>query len=174
MTPNGFRFSWFGLTLILVGTALLFDRFGIVDFDFGQVVWSGLLIYGLGHLIRGFGRRSKGEVFWGTLLVLFAFQSLLRSFDLFELHSLMFISTIFIILGISFLAMYLSSLRDYQILIPTILFLGFGVALVLGDLGFIDHHEVWCFLRLFWPIILVFFGLWLLLRRKPTSPVPPS
>lgn len=72
----------------------------------------------------------------------------------------------FICLGLGFVAVYLIGLRPGVIwpFFPAGILLGFGVSL----LGLIDGWPLaqWAGLALYWPIVLVVVGLWLLIRGR--------
>ncbi|MBW7889111.1 MAG: hypothetical protein H3C35_12260, partial [Bacteroidetes bacterium] len=51
-------------------------------------------------------------------------------------------------------------------LIPFIVFAGFGAALMLTELGYWYYEDMWNAVNRYWPLLIIFFGVWILFFRK--------
>ncbi len=159
------RFSWLGVGLVLVGGTMLLDRIGVVQVGWQPVLWALLSVYGIVKAIDGFSKKKSGRVFWGTFLFLFGVYNVLRHLDIVELRSYWLFPAIVLIVGFSLLMMYLSSPKDWHLLIPAVALLGTGVVIVLTEFGYFYRYDVMEAFRMYWPIGLILFGLALVLRR---------
>jgi hypothetical protein len=166
---NSVRISWFGIVLIVLGLIMLLDRFHLVMISFGTVFWPLVMLLGIVTVVRGFSDNRTGKIFWGTVMFLFALFFFLRSSEYFEVRAHVFPPALFLIFGIAFLMTFVNNVREWYMLIPAIAFGGIGVFLILVEYGYIyrwDAWEVWNATRLYWPILVILFGLALMLRRS--------
>ena len=159
------RYSWFGIALIVVGAAMLLDRFQVVRFGWWFSVWALIGVFGLVRSIDGFAKRRPAGVFWGTFLFLFGTYFLLRDLDMVELRSYWWFPAMLLILGFSFLTTYVSTPRDWHLLVPSLVLLGVGSAMILTELGYIYRYDVVHAIRMYWPVALIAFGISLILSR---------
>lgn len=159
------RFSWIGIVLILLGSALLLDRIGVVRFGMQPLLWALLAIFGALRAIEGFGRKKSGRVFWGTFLFLLGVYGVLRYLDVVELRSYWIMPAILVIAGLSMLMMFVSSPQNWHLLIPALLLAGTGSAIILTELGYLSRYDVVESLRLYWPVGIILFGLALVVRN---------
>lgn len=159
------KVSWFGIALILVGVAMLLDRFDVLSFEWMPVLWALVAVLGLIKAIDGFRRNKSGRVFWGTFWFLFGTYNLLRDIDLVELRSYWWLPAFMLMLGFSLLMMYASTPKEWHLLVPALLLLVIGAAMVLTEFGYFYRHDVVEAIRMYWPVGLILFGLSLILRR---------
>lgn len=159
------RISWFGIALIIVGMALLLDRFDVIDIDFSTVFWPIVMIAGILLVGRGFSLNGRGKIFWGTVLFLSALFFFLRSSEYVEVYGHMFPPATLLIFGIAFLMLYLHNIRDWYLLIPAVALCGVGIVFILVEYGYLYRWEVWEAVRMYWPIVLILFGVAIMLRR---------
>ncbi len=167
MTQGRTRISWFGLVLILIGLLLLFDRLRIVRIESQIILWSGLILLGFISVMRGFSDNRPGRVFWGTFIFLFALFFLLRSMDLMDIHAHMLPPALFLMVGISFLMLFLHTPKEWGLLIPAVAFGALGVVLIMVEYGYLYEWDVWDFIRTWWPLILILLGVSVVLRPRP-------
>ena len=161
------KFSWLGVGLVLAGTAMLLDRLDVVRFGWHVVVWLFVALFGIVKCIDGFGVKKSSRVFWGTFLFLLGVYNVLRDLEVVELRSYWLFPAILVIMGLSLLMMYVSSPREWHLLIPSILLLGTGAAMILTEFGYLYRYDVIEWVRMYWPVGLILFGLGLVLRRIP-------
>lgn len=163
---NKFRFSWFGLLLILIGGAMLLDRWSIVEIQWRLIAWVTIAVLGARMFMSSFRVSKKGRVFVGSLILLIAVSQVyqLVSNDRFPGHFQLPI--LFIIIGISFLLVWGSALRFWQYSIPALAFCGLGTAILLSEMGHIDRWDVIAVMRDYWPVGVILFGVALIFRRQ--------
>jgi hypothetical protein len=158
------KFSWFGIVLILVGSAMMLDRVGVVRLGWEPILWSLLAVFGAVRAMDGFSKKKSGRVFWGTFLFLLGVYGVLRYLDIVELRSYSMMPAILVIVGLSMVMSFVSSPRDWHLLIPALLLLGTGSAIILSDFGYLYRYDVTYALRTYWPIGIILFGFALVLR----------
>ena len=163
---NNFRFPWFGIALVIFGGVILLHKLNVIEFEFSQIFWPLVALYGFLKVGSGFSRNKKGRIFWGTILFLYSVYFFLRSFDTVELHPHILVPASFLVVGIGFFMMYLDNFRDWYLLIPSLLLCGTGGAFVLADYGYIYSWDVWDAFHLYWPIGLILIGIAIILRRR--------
>jgi hypothetical protein len=156
----------FGILLLVVGVALLLEKLDVIAFGWSRLLWAAAALLGAVIVIRAFVQDGRARVFWGTVLFLYGLFFLMRSLDLVESHMAVFMPASFVILGFAFLMLFVSDLKDWHLLIPSVILLGFGGAFMLTEVGYIRRWEMWDTFRTWWPLILVLVGLSLILRRK--------
>src|SRR5438093_13580268 len=103
------RFSWLGVGLVLTGAAMLLDRLDVVRFGWEPVLLALVGVFGFLKAIDGFEKKKSRRVFWGTCLFLFGGFKLLSVLDVVELPSHSMFPAMLVIIGLSFLTMYISS-----------------------------------------------------------------
>jgi hypothetical protein len=160
------RWSWFGAGLIVLGIAMLLDRLEIVRFDWHIVLWALLAIVGLVKGMDGFSKKKTSRVFWGTFLFLLGAYNLLRGIDAIELRSYWWLPAMMLMLGFSLLMMFVCSPREWHLLVPALVLLGVGAAILLTEFGYFYRYDVAEAIRMYWPITLILFGLSLVLQRS--------
>ena len=160
------RGSWFGVGLIVLGISMLLDRLEILRFGWHPVLWTLLALVGLVRAIDGFGKKKIGRVFWGTFLFLFGAYILLREIDAVELRSYWWLPAMMLIVGFSILMMVVCAPREWHLLVPSVVLLGIGAAMVLTEFGYFYSHDIVEAVRMYWPVGMILFGLSLVLQRS--------
>jgi LiaF transmembrane domain len=161
---------WLGISLILIGVAMLLDRLDVVEWEWWVVVWAIVAALGGIKIAQGVAHRKGGKVFWGTVLLLFGgvqvldYAGLLNGFP----HYMFPFSlpVVLAVVGVAFLAMFLIEPREWQLLVPACAFLGLGTVMILADLGTLSRDSVVDAVSSYWPVGLIVFGMALLLRRR--------
>lgn len=160
------RTALFGILLVLVGVALLLEKLDLVEFGWTRILWAAVSLVGAVIVIRAFVSNGRGRIFWGTILFLYGLLFLLRSLHLVELDFEVLMPASIIILGFGFLILFVSDPKDWHLLIPSLILLVFGGAFMLSEVGFIRRWELWESIGTWWPLILIFVGFSLILRRR--------
>jgi hypothetical protein len=168
------RGSFWGMVLIVLGAALLLERLHILGLGFSTIFWPLMMLLGIVWVARGFTLNRKGAIFWGTVLFLYALFFFLRSIESLQLYGHLFPAATFLVFGAAFLMVFVNDVQDWYFLIPALLLMGLGFLLVVSEYGYIYRWEVWEALRLYWPVVLVLFGLGILLRRSSRKTHPPE
>ncbi len=149
---------WPGLILILIGALLLVHK--LTPFSFGWYEIYPLILIALGVLIFGsvIGKREKKAVFFGTFLFLLGAFFLLRNYDIIPYYYLREVwPIILIILGLSFLSIFIVKPSDWGLLVPALIFLFLGVIFLLQRFHII-YWDVWDNIVYYWPVILIIIG----------------
>ena len=162
------RFPIIGLVLLLLGVALLLNQMNVIHIGGMALVWLGLLVYGAAVVIRSFINNDRSKVFFGTLCFLTGI--------LFFIHKAGFINGAFsvyfpafiIIVGLAFFMLFVFNTKDWHLLIPALIFLALGAALMLTHLGYWYSRDVWRTIASYWPILLILMGGTMLIRRWKT------
>lgn len=171
MEQHHSRFPWFGAALIVVGTVLLLKRFFVLSIEFSQIFWGLIVLLGFVGVTRGFSQNLRWKVYWSTVGFLYGLFFFLRSIDTLEVHAHIFFPATFMIFGLAFFMIYIFNLRDWQFLIPGVSLTVCGAAFILTEFGYFDTWEVWDFIRTYWPVLLILFGVGMITRRR-TQPPP--
>ncbi|TAK61173.1 MAG: hypothetical protein EPO24_05970 [Bacteroidetes bacterium] len=165
--------SWFGIALIVFGALLLLVKTDVLNIDFSQVLWAGLMVLGIGIVVKGFAKDHRGKIFWGTVLFLYSLYFFIHEFEFIQYYHHIFLPSTFLILGIAFLMLFISNTREWALLIPAFFFGGIGAAFLMSEMGYMYYEDVWDVLWHYWPILLIAIGLGIMFKRKSTHPTPP-
>ena len=166
---NKYRFSWLGIFLIVIGGVLLLHRLNVLDIGFFQIFWPLIIVFGFAKVETGFSRNRRGRIFWGTVLFLYGLFFFLGALESVDVHWTMFFPASFLIVGIAFFMMFLNDVRNWYLVIPSILFGGIGAAFLLTEYGYFNEWEVREAVRLYWPIGLILLGVAFVFRRRPQA-----
>ncbi len=158
--------SWLGVVLIIIGIVMLLDKLDVLSVDFNTILWPLLMLIGIVVVTNGFSENRRGKIYWGSVLFLYALFFLLKSIDYFEIYSRTFFPASFLVFGIAFLMMYINNFKDWPLLIPALVLIGLGSVFILTDYGVIYQWDVWNFLRVYWPVILILLGIAILLKQS--------
>ncbi len=160
------RFSWFGAALIVIGLAMVLHRLGTVSFEWPTVLWTLVAVAGVLKLVQGFMDRKRGSVFWGTIFFAVGASVVVDRAELVIIPSYFIPSFFVVAIGIGFLLMFLVAPREWHVLIPALVFLSIGTAMVLAEVGYLREWDVKEIIHTYWPVALILFGGSLLLSRQ--------
>ena len=162
-------FPFFAVLLILVGTFMLLERAGYVDYGWMSVLWSALALIGAVKLVRGF-RHPKGEgIVWGTIFFCVGMYQLLNEGGVFELPVGTAVPAFLAVIGLGFLLALIRHPREWHLAVPAFVLLGVGSAMILVEMGMLERWEIVENVRVWWPAALVLFGGALLLNSKESN-----
>ena len=164
------RFSIAGVFLILVGILLILSRLHILHMSWGNLIWTFLLVYAVVVVARGFARRRAAAVFFGTLLFFISLHAVLQLWGVVLFGFAEWIPNISLALGLSFLVLYVLEPRNVGLLIPFILFAGFGAVYYLWWWDMVDLFDVKHYAATYWPLLLVLFGISVMVKKRPSAP----
>ncbi len=164
-TPSA-RFPILGVILILLGAGLLMERLGYLHMGWGLLIAGGLMLLGIGIVFRALPRQGGGGVFGGTLLFLYGTLFLLSELRLVSQHGAVFLPATLLILGISFVMIFITDTREWGVLIPGGIFLFLAAAFMLANVDLLQAELVLHIVRVYWPVVLILIGLSLVLRRR--------
>ncbi len=155
-----------GIVLVLSGLIILLDKFGILYLSWKKVISILLVFYGAYFGYSGFGLNSNSKVFWGSILFFFGIYLFIDSFGLLNPDVHFFWPVVMIITGLSFFMSFVNRPKDFALLLPAVTLVGIGVLFLLTNLGFIYSFELWDRIEKFWPVLLIIFGLYFMLKRR--------
>lgn len=161
-----YRLPIIGIVLVLLGVALLLDQMEIIAIGGWTLLWVGLGIYGGATVARSFVVRDRRKVFIGTLLFLAGILFTLRRLDLVAGAAPVIIPAFIVMFGLGFFMLFVFDPHDAHLLIPAVLFVGLGAALMMTELGYWYVRDVWHTIGTYWPLLLVLAGVMMLLRKR--------
>ena len=164
-----FRFSWFGIGLVVVGAALFVNRMGLIPFGWHLVFWGIIAVAGGFKIYRGFIEKRGSSAFWGVILLTAGTLFVLDDVGLFTLDHPYIAAAIFLSLGTAFLVRYLVFPKAWHIIVPAGIFLSIGGVMLLANFGYLYRWDVEDFIRTYWPAALIIFGGSLLLSRASSQ-----
>ena len=155
-----------GILFIVFGLALFMDRLDVMTFRTGRFIWTLASVFGGVLVILAFVQRRRKNLFWGNLLLFFGGCVALYQWHAIPREDFYILPLLSIALGLSFFTNYLYNPRNLPLLIPVIVFVGFGVVFYLWWWEYIDWFDFRYYARMYWPLLLVALGLAIALRRR--------
>lgn len=150
---------------ILVVLGLFFMLQYLLDWEF---YWAVVLIVVGGVLfLYALLKRSESGIFPGTFLFLLGLIFLLHQIDLIDPLSKTW-PLILIIIGVSFVMIFLVRPQDWGVLIPGGILTILGLIFLLRNYRYISWGAVGDILE-WWPLILVVVGVRLLMPKRTTD-----
>lgn len=162
------RFPIIGLVLVLLGVALLLNQMNVIHIGGMALVWLGLLVYGAAVVIRSFINNDRSKVFFGTLCFLTGILFFILKAGFISGAFSIYFPAFIIIVGLAFFMLFVFNTKDWHLLIPALIFLALGAALMLTHLGYWYSRDVWRTIASYWPILLILIGGTMLIRRWKT------
>ena len=163
---RNYTVSLIGVVLIVMGAALILSRLHIVPYRWDIIFWGSIGVYGLLATALAFVTRRRGAAFLGSVLFFFSIAAILHRMHLVESAPWDWFATLSLILGFSFLILFFFDPRRIGTLIPAILFGAYGVFYYLWWYDMIEWFDVMHYVRIYWPVLLVLWGLSILLHRR--------
>ena len=159
-------FPIFGIFLIILGIGLILNRLQLLHYHWGGILWVCLGLAGLAATIQAFITRRRGVVFWGSFLFFTSIAMLVHRSELVSFAPWDAPATFSLALGLSFLMLFLYEPRRFGSLIAVLFFGGYGILYYLWWWDVIDWFEMKYYLRTYWPVFIILWGLSLILRPK--------
>ena len=160
------RVPLLGVSLILIGAAMLLHRLHVVSIHWQTLVWAIIALFGLYRALDGFAVNMRGRIFWGSLIFFVGLYNVLRWLDVVYLDRSYLFPLFVAAVGGSFLITYLSSPREWHILVPSVFFLGLGGLMIGTEMGYLYRWDVIPLVNTYWPVALIVFGVSLLSRHR--------
>jgi hypothetical protein len=161
--PVKARFSWFGVVLIVVGLAMLLDHLHILTMSWWLIFWVSVAAGSAIVLVRN-SHQKQGGVFWLTVLLFFALYKTLRLLGALEFHESMGVPLLLVIAGIGLVAVVLTHPVRWHLLVPAVVLIGVGGAMVLAELDVLSVGDVRTAVKHYWPVAVILFGAAMLLN----------
>ena len=163
------KISITGMLLIAFGSFLLLDRMNVISFGWDRIFWAFTGIAGAVLAVDGFSNKRRGKIFWGSLLFFVSVSFSIYVWDLLWWPEYYWPGSLSLSLGLAFFALMLLEPRNIGLMVPGILFSGFGVTMLLVEFYYLDWWDVRYVLRDYWPVAIILLGIGLLFRRKPQA-----
>jgi hypothetical protein len=163
------RNYFFPALLIVVGAALLLQRFHLAAFGWSAVAFAVIALAGGLKLYGGFATKSRGRVFWGLFWFVLGSACLLRTWGYVPLEPGIVVSGLLLVFGAGMILMFLVSRGDWYLLVPAACLLVVGGAILATELGYFAAWDVPSVVNRWWPAGLVLSGLALILNALPAS-----
>jgi hypothetical protein len=160
------HFPWFGAGLILIGLALLLERFGVVHVGWGLGLGAVLALFGGFTVVRAFRAGRKQGIYWGAILLGVAGSSVLSDLGILTLEPNIQFPLLVMLLGIGFLLTYVRFPREWIYLIPTGFLIIVGAAIWMSESGWLETWKVRAAISMYWPIALMLLGAAIIMHRK--------
>ena len=74
-----------------------------------------------------------------------------------------------ILAGAGIMLTFAARPKNWHLLVPAFILMGLGTVMAMAEEGFFDRWEVIDWIRTWWPVGLILFGLAMLLNRFPSS-----
>ena len=161
-----FRVPILGILFIVLGIALLLDRLDVVMLRWGRVFWSVVTIYGGVLVVLAFVNRNRRNLRWGNLLLFFGGCVALYQWHVIPRGDFYIVPLLSVALGLSFFTSYAYEPRNFPLLVPAVVFVGFGTVFYLWWWEYLDWFDFRYYARTYWPLLLVALGLAIALRRR--------
>ncbi len=160
------EFSVFGILLILIGVGLILSKLHLLNYSWKTIFWICMGLAGFASVIQAFITRRRGMVFWGSLLFFISVAMVSHRLALVEFVPWDVPATISLALGLSFLILFMYEPSRFGVLIPAILFCGYGTLYYLWWWDIIDWFEMKHYVYTYWPVIVILWGLSLIFKPK--------
>jgi hypothetical protein len=155
----------FGILLILFGVGLILNKLHVIHYSWGIILWICLGVVGLVAVVQAFMIRRRGVVFWGSLLFFVSVALLINTYMCIDFAPWDIPATFSLALGLSFLMLFFYDPRRLGVLVPVLLFAGYGVLYHLWWWDVIDWFGIKYYVYTYWPALIILWGLSLIFRR---------
>ncbi len=158
------RRPWLGIGMIAIGAVLLLHQLHVLPIAWREVWWAAVCIGGASLMVKGFTSKGKG-MFLGVCAVGIGGYKLLSTYTFLYIPSFLIVPSLMILAGVGILFVYFTALNRWHLLVPSLLLISLGAVIVVAEEGYIDRWAVIDFLRTWWPVSLVLFGVAMLLNQ---------
>ncbi len=159
-------FSAFGIFLILLGAGLLLHHFNFIPYNGHVVMWIALACVGIFAVVQAFIYKRRGAAFWGSLIFFVSVAEIIHRFQWMQYGQWDWVAVLSVALGLAFFMSFLYEPRRFGVLIPALFFIGYGVLYFLWWWDYIDWFDVQHYFRIYWPALLVLWGIVLLFQKR--------
>jgi hypothetical protein len=158
-----------GIFLIVLGSLMLLDRLDVVYLGWGRILWLVGAAAGAAFAVEGFVTKRQARVFWGSFLFYASALFLARLWRLIDFWGIPWVAFLSLALGLAFFMLFVYDPRNVGILIPALIFGGFGATVFLVEWDYLDWWDVRYYIRNYWPVLLILLGFGIILKRKPQA-----
>ena len=169
---------WFPFALIIVGIALLLDRFHVMWIGWSAVFWLLVACAGGVELFNGITRRLRWKTVWGTIWLAVGGMFFLQAEDVIAVTPGIAVGGIFLACGAGFLLALARRPADWYLAVPGLCALLVGGAIMSTETGWLAESVVAPMVNTWWPAALILFGAALiahgLVRTRDGVSGPPA
>ena len=155
----------FGIVLIVIGLAMLLDHVHIVSMSWWLIFWASVAAGSAVVLVRN-SQQKQGGVFWLTVLFFLALYKTLQLLGALEFHESMGLPLLLVITGIGLVVVVVTHPVRWHLLVPAVVLIGVGCAMVLAELDLVSAWEVRSVVNTYWPVGVILFGAAMLLNSR--------
>lgn len=160
------RIPILGILLVVVGVGLLLRKVHFLQIDGVTILLFGLVVYGSLTIVRSFATDIRQSLFFGSLCFYSGTLLLLGKYHFIENSPFLYVPGFLIVFGVAFLMLFVFNMKDVHLLVPSLIFIGIGVAFMLTETGYWYVSDVKEAIRMYWPVALVLFGALLLVSKR--------
>jgi len=160
------RIPIFGIIVVTFGVVLLLRQIHLISIDGYSIVLFGVLVYGGAMIIRSYSLNVRQSLYFGSLCFYSALVLLLGKYDVIEQSPYVYVPAFLIVFGLSFVMLFIFNMRDFHLLVPSVIFIGLGVAFMMTEIGYWYVGDVKEAISMYWPVALIVFGGLMLVRKK--------
>ena len=160
------RIPIFGIIVVTFGVVLLLRQIHLISIDGYSIVLFGVVVYGGAMIIRSYSLNVRQSLYFGSLCFYSALVLLLGKYDVIEHSPYVYVPAFLIVFGLSFVMLFIFNMRDFHLLVPSVIFIGLGVAFMMTEIGYWYVGDVKEAISMYWPVALIVFGGLMLVRKK--------
>ena len=160
------RISLLGIFLIIFGSFLLLTKLNIILWNWNTIFWLSLCVTSFVGIVQAFVIRNKKVVFWWSLLFFTSLIIVTNRLSLLEFEFYNFLATVSLVLGFSFLTLFLYEPKRITSLLLFITLGSYGIFYYLWWWDIISWFDFRYYARTYWPVLLIILGLILILQQK--------
>ena len=160
------RIPIFGIIVVTFGVVLLLRQIHLTSIDGYSIVLFGVLVYGGAMIIRSYALNVRQSLYFGSLCFYSALVLLMGKYGVIEQTPFVYVPAFLIVFGLSFVMLFIFNMRDFHLLVPSVIFIGLGVAFMMTEIGYWYVGDVKEAISMYWPVALIVFGGLMLVRKK--------
>lgn len=156
----------FPVFLIFLGVGLLLNRLSFLQYNWKTIFWICLCAVSLVGLIQALYLHKRNSVFWSSFIFFLSAVIVIHRLQILDLDFWNFPATASLILGLSFLVLYLSEPKMFGNFILFLLFGSYGILYYLWWWNIIYWYDFKHLLKTYWPVLIILWGISLMFRRS--------
>ena len=160
------RIPIFGIIVVTFGVVLLLRQIHLISIDGYSIVLFGVLVYGGAMIIRSYALNVRQSLYFGSLCFYSALVLLMGKYGGIEQTPFVYGPGFLIDFGLSLVMLFIFNMRDFHLLVPSVIFIGLGVAFMMTEIGYWYVGDVKEAISMYWPVALIVFGGLMLVRKK--------
>lgn len=160
------KIPFIGITLVVLGVGLLLHQMNILRISNTTLIFYCITSYGIAMIVRSFFMNIRQSLFFGSLCFYSGVLLLLGNYEIIETSPYIFVPGFLMAFGLSFLMLFVFDPQDFHLLVPAGIFIGLGIVFMMTEIGYLYPSDVKDAISMYWPAVLILFGILMLFRRK--------